>query len=60
MAVFPFSTRKDGFGVISIFIGPDKTLYIENDEVPLGATVYFVGRPNLTIEKYQQNKAELG
>ncbi|KAH7161000.1 hypothetical protein EDB81DRAFT_755592 [Dactylonectria macrodidyma] len=59
MAVSPFSTRKDGFGVISIFIRPDKTLYIENDEVSLGATAYFVNRRNLTIEKYQQNKAEL-
>jgi hypothetical protein len=52
MAVFPLWTRKEGFGVISIFKGPEKTLYIENDRIPLGATVYFANKPDLRVVKH--------
>ncbi|OQE34599.1 hypothetical protein PENCOP_c017G01337 [Penicillium coprophilum] len=52
-AVFPLWTRKEGFGVISVFKDPEKILYIENDRVPLGATVYFANKPDLRIVKYQ-------
>jgi hypothetical protein len=53
MAVFPLWTRKEGFGVISIYKGVEQVLYIENDRIPLGATVYFTNRPNLTLVEYQ-------
>lgn len=53
MAVFPLWTRKEGFGVISIFKGPEKALFIENDMIPLGATVYFVNKPDLKIVKFR-------
>ncbi|EED11886.1 hypothetical protein TSTA_110650 [Talaromyces stipitatus ATCC 10500] len=52
MAVFPLWTRKEGFGVISIFKGPDNTLYIENDSIPLGETAYFANKPDLRVVKY--------
>jgi hypothetical protein len=51
-AAFPLWTRKEAFAVISIFKGPEKTLYIENDRVPLGATAYFANKPDLTILEY--------
>ncbi|KAH8878782.1 hypothetical protein GQ53DRAFT_588188, partial [Thozetella sp. PMI_491] len=52
IAAFPLWTRKDGFGVITIFTGSDKVLYIENDQVPIGARVYFTNRPDLRIVEY--------
>ncbi|KAK1142074.1 hypothetical protein N8T08_008156 [Aspergillus melleus] len=54
MAVFPLWTRKEGFGVISVFRGPQKELFIENDRVPLGATVYFNGEADFDIVEYGQ------
>jgi hypothetical protein len=53
IAVFPMWTRKDGFGVITIFKGSAQTPYIENDRIPLGATAYFVNRPNLDVVEYE-------
>ncbi|KAK2049551.1 hypothetical protein LZ31DRAFT_590571 [Colletotrichum somersetense] len=50
---FPLWPRKEGFGVISIFKGPDKEPYIENDQIPLGATVFFSNRPDLRIVEYE-------
>lgn len=52
MTTFPLWTRKDGFGVISIFTGPRKVLYIENDRIPTGATAYFMNEPNLRLVSY--------
>jgi hypothetical protein len=52
-AVFPLWTRNDDFGVISIFTGPDKILFIENDKVPAGATACFRNKPNLAILEYK-------
>ncbi|KAK4207351.1 caspase domain-containing protein [Rhypophila decipiens] len=52
MARFPLWTRSEGFGVISIFVGKERTLYIENDQIPLGATAYFRGKPDLAIRLY--------
>ncbi|KJK67836.1 Caspase domain protein [Aspergillus parasiticus SU-1] len=52
VATFPLWSRSEGFGVISIFKGPEKVLYIENDRVPAGATAYFANKPNLRLEKY--------
>jgi hypothetical protein len=53
MAVFPLWTRSGAFGVISIFTGPEKKLFIENDKIPIGATAYFNMEPNLTIVEYE-------
>ncbi|KAK2025663.1 hypothetical protein LX32DRAFT_50384 [Colletotrichum zoysiae] len=50
---FPLWPRKEGFGVISIFKGPDKEPYIENDQTPLGATVFFSNKPDLRIVDYE-------
>ncbi|KAF9766074.1 hypothetical protein IL306_001551 [Fusarium sp. DS 682] len=50
--VFPLWTRKEGFGVITIFKGTEKTLVIENDRVPLGGTAYFRNIPDLRIIEY--------
>lgn len=59
MAVFPLWTKKDGFGVISIFTGPDKMLYIENDRVPVGSTAYFRNKPDLAVVPYSKELARL-
>ena len=58
IAVFPLWTRKEGFGVISIFKGPDKILYIENDRVSIGATAYFTNKPNLRIVGYNDKRVD--
>jgi hypothetical protein len=46
-------TRKDRFGVITIFKGSSELPYIENDRIPLGATAYFVNRPDLEFVEYK-------
>ncbi|KAL6231301.1 hypothetical protein BDW75DRAFT_47989 [Aspergillus navahoensis] len=51
-AVFPLWTRKEGFGVITIFKGPEMVPFVENDRVPLGATAYFRNTPDLRIVEY--------
>jgi len=48
-AKFPLWTHKNGFGVITVFKGADKTLYIENDRLPAGATAYYNNKPNLRM-----------
>jgi hypothetical protein len=53
MAVFPLWTRKEAFGVITIFKGPEQTLCIENDRIPLGATAFFRNKPDLRILEYR-------
>ncbi|KAI1118246.1 hypothetical protein F5Y14DRAFT_257191 [Nemania sp. NC0429] len=53
IGVFPLWTRSDGFGVVSVFTGPDKKLYIENDRVPAAATAYFINKPNLRIVEFK-------
>ncbi|KAK1455753.1 hypothetical protein CMEL01_04513 [Colletotrichum melonis] len=58
VAVFPLWTRKDGFGVISIFVGADKVLYIENDRIPAGATAYFKNTPNLIIVNHEKQASD--
>ncbi|KAL2863202.1 uncharacterized protein BJX67DRAFT_384945 [Aspergillus lucknowensis] len=55
--VFPLWTLREGFGVISVFRGPEKTLFIENDRVPLGATAYFRNVPDLYIVECGDNHA---
>ncbi|KAH0829396.1 hypothetical protein FOPE_10150 [Fonsecaea pedrosoi] len=57
--VFPLWTRKEGFGVISIFKGPQKELYIENDRIPLGATAIFSNKPTLKIIDYKGREVQL-
>ncbi|KAI2844280.1 hypothetical protein CBS147320_4236 [Aspergillus niger] len=52
MATFPLWTRRDGFGVITVFVGATQTLYIENDRIPIGATAYFRNEPDLYIREY--------
>lgn len=49
IGTFPLWAGGEGFGVITIFIGTgaDKVLYIENDQVEAGATVYFRNAPDL-------------
>jgi hypothetical protein len=49
---FPLWTRREGFGVITIFKGPNKTLFIENDRIPLGSTAFFTGEPDLRIVEH--------
>ena len=50
IAAFPLWTREDGFGIISIYVGPDKKPSILNDQVRMGARVYFRGGPDLIRE----------
>ncbi|OJZ90303.1 hypothetical protein ASPFODRAFT_214676 [Aspergillus luchuensis CBS 106.47] len=52
IATFPLWTRRDGFGVITVFVGATQTLYIENDRIPIGATAYFRNKPDLHIKEY--------
>ncbi|PYI04099.1 hypothetical protein BO78DRAFT_373860 [Aspergillus sclerotiicarbonarius CBS 121057] len=52
VAVFPLWSRSQGFGVTTIFKGAEKTLFIENDRVPVGATAYFMNKPDLRMEEY--------
>ena len=56
IAAFPLWTRRDGFGVISVYTGPDKKLYIESDRIPIGATAYFRNRPDLKIVEYDERE----
>jgi hypothetical protein len=56
VGMFPLWTRKEGFGVITIFKGSAKTLFIENDRIPLGSTAFFEGKPDLNIVEYKRNK----
>ena len=53
IAAFPLWTLSGAFGVISIFTGPKKKLFIENDKIPIGATAYFNREPKLAIVVYQ-------
>ncbi|TVY27562.1 Subtilisin-like serine protease [Lachnellula hyalina] len=53
-AVFPFWTREDGFGVISIFTGPDKILCLENDQVSAGSWIYLKREPDSDILEYDE------
>lgn len=57
-AVFPLWTRRDGFGVISVFTGPNKELYIENDRIPAGATACFLNTPDMKVFKYDGSRCE--
>ncbi|KAK9318910.1 hypothetical protein V1517DRAFT_311184 [Lipomyces orientalis] len=50
---FPLWTRRNGFGVITIFKGSNKKLYIENDKVMAGFTAYFDDTPNLKMVNYK-------
>jgi hypothetical protein len=56
VGMFPLWTRKEGFGVITIFKGPDRTLFIEHDRIPLGSTASFEGKPDLKVVEYKGNK----
>jgi hypothetical protein len=49
VGMFPLWTREEGFGVITIFKGPDRTLFIEHDRIPLGSTASFEGKPDLKV-----------
>jgi hypothetical protein len=51
--MFPLWTRRAGFGVITIFTGPDKKLYIENDQIMAGTIAYFTNSPNLRVVSYK-------
>jgi hypothetical protein len=44
--------------VISIFTGPEKTLYIENAFIPLGATAYFTNKPDLDLVAFKDAGAK--
>jgi len=59
MGEFPLWTRKDGFGVITVFRGREEQPYIENDRIPAGAIAYFNNSPNLRILEYQEGKADI-
>jgi hypothetical protein len=57
VASFPLWTRYDGFGVISIYVGAKRKLYISKDRVPIGATVYFMNKPDLTIVEFDERES---
>jgi hypothetical protein len=54
--MFPLWTRKEGFGVITVFRGFDKTLFIKNDRIPLGSRAFFEGKPDLKIVEYKRQQ----
>lgn len=60
MGIFPLWTRKEGFGVVSIYKGPQRELYIENDQIPIGATAYFSNTPNLELFDYEGKAMSTG
>ncbi|KAJ4229242.1 hypothetical protein NW757_014078 [Fusarium falciforme] len=60
MGIFPLWTRKEGFGVVSIYKGPQRKLYIENDQIPIGATAYFSNTPNLELFDYEGKAMSTG
>jgi len=57
---FPLWNRKQGFGVVSIFVGPEKRLFIENDRVPIGAEATFNNRPDLNITMFKDLASGIG
>jgi len=48
----------DGFGVISVYIGPGKVLFIENDRIVAGSSAYFANQPDLRIVGYGKQGGE--
>jgi hypothetical protein len=52
-ATFPLYNRSDNFGVITIYKGKDKELFIV-DRVPMGATVFFENNPDLKVVKFKR------
>lgn len=47
-----FGHERKVLGSSSIFKGPEKTLYIEDDRVSLAATACFINKPGLRIVEY--------
>lgn len=43
--------------MISIFKGPKKEIFIENDRIPLGATAFFRNKPDLRMIEYEGNES---
>ncbi|KAK8244645.1 caspase domain-containing protein [Phyllosticta capitalensis] len=56
IGTFPLWTRKEGFGVISIYKGDQQELCVENDQISLGATAFFSNQPDLRIVDYRGNE----
>ncbi|KAK8255726.1 caspase domain-containing protein [Phyllosticta capitalensis] len=56
IGTFPLWTRKEGFGVISIYKGDQQKLCVENDQISLGATAFFSNQPDLRIVDYRGNE----
>lgn len=52
---FPLWTRRNGFGVVSIFVGAEKKVFVENDQVKMGVIAYFRNRPNLIAVPYDKS-----
>ncbi|KAK4207641.1 hypothetical protein QBC37DRAFT_298299, partial [Rhypophila decipiens] len=50
---FPLWNRREGFAVVSIYLGSEERCFIMNDQVPIGATAVFNGQPDMELIKYQ-------
>ncbi|EWC47838.1 hypothetical protein DRE_02720 [Drechslerella stenobrocha 248] len=55
---FPVWKKRRGCGVITIFVGNQKTLFIENDLVQAGVLANFTGDPNLEVEPFDPTVVE--
>ncbi|KAM0127189.1 hypothetical protein ACHAO1_009669 [Botrytis cinerea] len=55
-AIFPLWNRKEGCGVVCIYLGKEERCFIMNDQVPIGATAVFTGQPDMEIIEYKELK----
>ncbi|KFY93495.1 hypothetical protein V500_03681 [Pseudogymnoascus sp. VKM F-4518 (FW-2643)] len=49
---FPLWNRREGCGVVCIYLGYEERCFIMNDQVPIGATAVFKGQPDMEIIEY--------
>jgi hypothetical protein len=49
---FPLWNRREGCGVVCIYLGYEERCFIMNDQVPLGATAVFKCQPDMEIIEY--------
>lgn len=52
-ATFPLWNRREGCGVVCIYLGREERCFIMNDQVPIGATAVFRGQPDMEIIEYK-------
>jgi len=53
---FPLWSRRESYGVVSVYLGSEERPYIVSDRVTVGATAYFNGLPDLEIVEFGESR----